>query len=118
MLRCWNDERNQRPKFAEIVSLLDDMLAHPNADDLRRPSRVREALPIDPRAPTRVQLISTRQLLARLGLEQYKAQFELTGFGNLSKLFHLDAKDLANIIGNWKLIFIFKINYLKVLNFY
>lgn len=99
MLRCWLDERNQRPKFGEIVQLLDEMLANPGSDELRRPSRVREALPINPRAPTKVQLTSTKQFLARLALDHYKPQFEATGFGNLSKLFHLDTKDLATIIG-------------------
>lgn len=100
MLRCWLDERNQRPKFAEIVELLDEMLANSaSSDQLRRPSRVREALAINPRAPTKVQLTSTRTFLARLALDHYRPQFECAGFGNLSKLFHLDANDLAILIG-------------------
>jgi Eph receptor B1 len=104
MLRCWLDERNQRPKFAEIVELLDEMLANSaSSDELRRPSRVREALDINPRAPTKVQLTSTRTFLARLGLDHYRPQFECAGFGNLSKLFHLDANDLAILIGNIQL---------------
>lgn len=99
MLRCWSDDRNQRPKFADIVEILDDMMANSTMDDLRRRSRVDEALPCNPRAPTNVQLISTRRFLAKLGLDHYIMQFDVTGFGNMSKLFHLDANDLANLIG-------------------
>lgn len=97
MLQCWRDERSERPKFGKIVEIIDDMLASPNSDDMRRASRVREALPVNPRAPTLAQLVSTRQLLAALGLDHYYSDFDRLGYANMSKLFHLEANDLALI---------------------
>lgn len=97
MVQCWRDDRAERPKFGKIVEIIDAMLAAPNTDEMRRPSRVREALPVNPRAPTLAQLVSTRQFLAALALDHYNAEFDRLGYSNMSKLFHLDANDLALI---------------------
>lgn len=115
MLACWRDERSERPKFGKIVEIVDDMLATPGSDDMRRLSRVREALPVNPRAPTLAQLVSTRHFLASLGLDHYYPEFDRLGYANMSKLFHLDANDLA-LIG--ECIFILFANKTKIFFFF
>lgn len=67
-------------------------------DELRKHTKIRESLPINPRGPTKVQLTSTRQFLSRLGLEHYAVNFESIGLANLSKLFQLDTKDLGSLV--------------------
>ena len=93
MLRCWQDERNQRPKFSEIVSILNEVLQKP--EELRKLTKIRELLPIDPRAPTQIQLTTTKQFLTRLQLDTYVENFERVGLGNLSNLFQLEQRDLS-----------------------
>lgn len=97
MLRCWQEDRNQRPKFGEIVLILDEMLHFP--DELRKMTKIREVNPINPRAPTKIQLTSTKQFLARLNLEQYAENFDRVGLCNLANLFQLESKDLSYSLG-------------------
>ena len=93
MLRCWQEDRGQRPKFNEICILLDEMIHFPQ--ELRKLTKIKEILPINLRQPTKLQLTSTRQFLKKLNLEHNADVFERCGLGNLSNLFQLDQKDLA-----------------------
>ena len=97
MLRCWQTDRLQRPKFNEICLLLDEMLHYPQ--ELRKLTKIKELLPINPRQPTKIQLTSTKTFLTRLNLQQYHLNFERVGLGNLSNLFQLDIKDLSISLG-------------------
>ena len=100
MQKCWaapkdhrSEQKVDRPKFNEIVLLLDELLAYP--DELRKPTKVRELLPINPQYPTQIQLTSTKQFLTKLDLQQYDENFDRVGLLNLANLFQLEAKDLA-----------------------
>ena len=97
MQRCWQEDRALRPKFSELLLMLDEM--HHFPEETKKLTKVREVHPINPRQPTHVQLTSTRQFLTRLGLEHYVENFQRCGLGNLSNLFQLEAKDLAYSLG-------------------
>lgn len=97
MLRCWQENRQMRPKFREICLILDEMETF--SDELKQAAKIRELLPINPRAPTKIQMTKTRVFLNRLGLEHFADQFESCGLGNLSNLFQLEGKDLAISLG-------------------
>jgi serine/threonine protein kinase len=98
MRHCWQEDRSRRPKFVEIDSMLEELLAK-HLDELTRQARVKELLPINTRQPTRIQLTRSRQFLARIGLEDYSESFESAGYGNLANLFQLDANDLFYFMG-------------------
>ncbi len=97
MLMCWQENRTLRPRFHDIVVLLDDIIKHP--EKLREQTKIREMMPINHRAPTKIQLTKTKQFLLRLNLEQYADNFEKHHLGNMSNLFQLDAKYLSLVIG-------------------
>ncbi|CAF0783960.1 unnamed protein product [Brachionus calyciflorus] len=93
MLRCWQDDRQLRPKFREICIILDEMENY--TDELKQPPKIKELLPINPRAPTKIQMTKTRVFLNRLNLDNLAENFESCGLGNLSNLFQLESKDLV-----------------------
>ena len=110
MRECWQVERSLRPRFVQIVRTLDDILRAPAAQ-LGELTRVREVLPVDARAPTQVQLTSTKRFLQRLQVggaaarlapdqvEECGECFARAGFDNLANLFQLDERDLQYAIG-------------------
>ena len=93
MLRCWNDDRMLRPRFSDIVLFLDEIVNCPV--ELNTLARTRELMPVNPRAPTQIQLTNTKQFLRRIKLEHYLDNFTKIGLANLSNLFQLDSKDLS-----------------------
>jgi DNA-directed RNA polymerase subunit RPC12/RpoP len=97
MQRCWQDDRTLRPKFPEIVLILDEMFHFP--EETKKLTKIREVNPINPRQPTKIQLTSTKQFLIRLNLEQYLENFQRCGLSNLSNLFQLEPKDLSYSLG-------------------
>ncbi len=98
MLKCWQDDRTLRPTFSDIVLILDDYM-HYGDNELRKPPRIQELLPINPRSPNQIQLTTTRTFLTSLNLEHYAETFEKCGLGNLSNCFQLEAKDLSYSLG-------------------
>lgn len=46
MLDCWQKERNNRPKFTQIVSTLDKMIRNPNSLKAMTPLSSRYGLPL------------------------------------------------------------------------
>lgn len=103
MRHCWQEDRQRRPRFGDIYNMLDDLL-NKFADQMSRPSRMKEMLPINPRHPTQVQLTRTRLLLSQLKLDHYADGFESAGLGNLSNLFQLDGNDLFFMVGMSEII--------------
>ena len=108
MRECWQVERSLRPRFVQIVRTLDDDILRAPGAQLGELTRVREVLPVDARAPTQVQLTSTKRFLQRLAgaarlasdqVEECGECFARAGFDNLANLFQLDELDLQYAIG-------------------
>jgi serine/threonine protein kinase len=92
MIKCWHIDRFKRPKFCDIVIMLDYILKQPN--ELCKFAKIKEILSINPNKPTYVQLTSTKEFLVQIKLEQYLSCFEKLELNNLSTLFHLQLRDL------------------------
>jgi serine/threonine protein kinase len=93
MIKCWNIDRLKRPKFSDIVIMLDFILKEPN--ELIKFTKLKEILPINPNKPTYIQLTSTKEFLVQIKLEQYLSNFENMELNNLSTLFYLQLNDLV-----------------------
>jgi serine/threonine protein kinase len=98
MLNCWLVDRQTRPKFDNISLILDNILTKKSGDELRRPAKIQELLPIDEQSPTDIQLTTTKQFLVDLKMDHYSDNFEKNNYGNLSNLFQLDSNDLFHIL--------------------
>ena len=93
MIKCWNIDRLKRPKFCDIVIMLDFILKEPN--ELIKFTKFKEILPINSNKPTYIQLTSTKEFLVQIKLEQYLKNFETIELNNLSTLFYLQLNDLV-----------------------
>uniref|UniRef100_A0A8C5SC58 receptor protein-tyrosine kinase n=1 Tax=Laticauda laticaudata TaxID=8630 RepID=A0A8C5SC58_LATLA len=97
MLDCWQKERSDRPKFGQIVNMLDKLIRNPNS--LKRTgsenSRPNTAL-LDPSSPEFSGVVSVGDWLQAIKMERYKDNF--TAFLFLgSFLFFNSCSDLARI---------------------
>uniref|UniRef100_A0A8C5MZ95 receptor protein-tyrosine kinase n=1 Tax=Leptobrachium leishanense TaxID=445787 RepID=A0A8C5MZ95_9ANUR len=98
MLDCWQKERSDRPKFAQIVSMLDKLIRNPNS--LKRTgldtSRTNTAL-LDPSSPEWSQVVSVVDWLQAIKMERYKDNFTAAGYTNLEAVVHVNQDDLTRI---------------------
>uniref|UniRef100_A0A8C2EI54 receptor protein-tyrosine kinase n=1 Tax=Cyprinus carpio TaxID=7962 RepID=A0A8C2EI54_CYPCA len=92
MLECWMRERADRPKFSQIVNMLDKLIRNPatlkrTAGDASRPhpSTLHHA-PSEGSAPA---LGSVDEWLKIIGLEQYRENFSTAGFCSLESILHM-----------------------------
>ncbi|PIO38949.1 hypothetical protein AB205_0212070, partial [Aquarana catesbeiana] len=98
MLDCWQKERSDRPKFGQIVSMLDKLIRNPNS--LKRTglegSRTNTAL-LDPGSPEWSQVVSVLDWLQAIKMERYKDNFTAAGYNNLESVVHVNQDDLTRI---------------------
>ncbi|XP_040283938.1 ephrin type-A receptor 4 [Bufo bufo] len=98
MLDCWQKERSDRPKFGQIVSMLDKLIRNPNS--LKRTglegSRTNTAL-LDPSSPEWSQVVSVVDWLQAIKMERYKDNFTAAGYNNLESVVHVNQDDLTRI---------------------
>ncbi|XP_043073015.1 ephrin type-A receptor 4a-like [Puntigrus tetrazona] len=100
MLECWMRERADRPKFSQIVNMLDKLIRNPatlkrTAGDASRPhpSTLHHA-PSEGSAPS---LGSVDEWLKIIGLEQYRENFSTAGFCSLESVLPMSHEDLAKM---------------------
>ncbi|KTF86824.1 hypothetical protein cypCar_00044687 [Cyprinus carpio] len=100
MLECWMRERADRPKFSQIVNMLDKLIRNPatlkrTAGDASRPhpSTLHHA-PSEGSAPA---LGSVDEWLKIIGLEQYRENFSTAGFCSLESILHMSHEDLGKM---------------------
>ncbi|KAI2656449.1 Ephrin type-A receptor 4-A [Labeo rohita] len=94
MLECWMRERADRPKFSQIVNMLDKLIRNPatlkrTAGDASRPhpSTLHHA----------PSLGSVDEWLRIIGLEQYRENFSSAGFCSLESVLPMSHEDLAKM---------------------
>lgn len=100
MLECWMRERADRPKFSQIVNMLDKLIRNPatlkrTAGDASRPhpSTLHHA-PSEGSAPS---LGSVDEWLKIIGLEQYRENFSTAGYCSLESVLPMSHEDLAKM---------------------
>ncbi|XP_045337384.1 ephrin type-A receptor 4 isoform X5 [Leopardus geoffroyi] len=98
MLDCWQKERSDRPKFGQIVNMLDKLIRNPNS--LKRTgtesSRPNTAL-LDPSSPEFSAVVSVGDWLQAIKMDRYKDNFTAAGYTTLEAIVHMNQDDLARI---------------------
>ncbi|PNJ36775.1 EPHA4 isoform 7 [Pongo abelii] len=98
MLDCWQKERSDRPKFGQIVNMLDKLIRNPNS--LKRTgtesSRPNTAL-LDPSSPEFSAAVSVGDWLQAIKMDRYKDNFTAAGYTTLEAVVHVNQEDLARI---------------------
>uniref|UniRef100_H3D9Y9 receptor protein-tyrosine kinase n=2 Tax=Tetraodon nigroviridis TaxID=99883 RepID=H3D9Y9_TETNG len=100
MLDCWQRERADRPKFGQIVNMLDKLIRNPNT--LKRTGgeatvRPNTALlePGSPEAPSAVGTVE--DWLQAIGMERYRDNFTAAGYTSPEAVVHMTQEDMARI---------------------
>uniref|UniRef100_A0AAX7T5U0 receptor protein-tyrosine kinase n=1 Tax=Astatotilapia calliptera TaxID=8154 RepID=A0AAX7T5U0_ASTCA len=100
MLDCWQKDRNARPKFPDIVSMLDKMIRNPASlkagTNNMVPGPPHHPL-LDRGAPDLSRVSSVEDWLAALKMTQYRDSFLGSGFTSLPLVTQITAEDLQRI---------------------
>uniref|UniRef100_A0A671PC63 receptor protein-tyrosine kinase n=1 Tax=Sinocyclocheilus anshuiensis TaxID=1608454 RepID=A0A671PC63_9TELE len=98
MLECWMRERADRPKFSQIVNMLDKLIRNPAT--LKRTAGDASRFPFTffiavlGSAPS---LGSVDEWLKTIGLEQYRENFSTAGFCSLESVLPMSHEDLGKM---------------------
>uniref|UniRef100_A0A4W3JWY1 receptor protein-tyrosine kinase n=1 Tax=Callorhinchus milii TaxID=7868 RepID=A0A4W3JWY1_CALMI len=99
MLDCWQKERNDRPKFVQIVSMLDKLIRNPNS--LKRTALTENTRPstalLDPGTPDFSALGSVGDWIQAIKMDRYKDNFTAAGYTSLEAVVHMNQEDLTRI---------------------
>ncbi|RXM28587.1 Ephrin type-A receptor 4 [Acipenser ruthenus] len=98
MLDCWQKERSDRPKFGQIVNMLDKLIRNPNS--LKRTgaenTRPNTTL-LDPSSSEFSSLGTVGDWLQAIKMEKYKDNFTAAGYATLEAVVHMNQDDLDRI---------------------
>uniref|UniRef100_A0A8B9N9T6 receptor protein-tyrosine kinase n=1 Tax=Accipiter nisus TaxID=211598 RepID=A0A8B9N9T6_9AVES len=93
MMQCWQQERSRRPKFADIVSILDKLI--------RAPESLKALADFDPRVSIRlpstsgsegVPFRSVPEWLESIRMPQYTEHFMASGYSTIEKVLQMTAE--------------------------
>ncbi|KAJ8260211.1 hypothetical protein GJAV_G00178390 [Gymnothorax javanicus] len=98
MLQCWLQDRSKRPRFADIVSLLDKLL--------RSPESLKTIADFDPRVSIRLPSTSgcdgspfrsVPEWLESIKMSQYCENFACAGITSMDQVLQMKNEDIRNI---------------------
>ncbi|NXO78902.1 EPHA2 protein, partial [Sitta europaea] len=98
MMQCWQQERARRPKFADVVSILDKLI--------RAPDSLRALADFDPRVsirlpstggPEPVPFRSVPEWLESIRMPQYTETFMASGYSTIEKVLQMTSEDIKRI---------------------
>ncbi|NXF78051.1 EPHA2 protein, partial [Sclerurus mexicanus] len=98
MMQCWQQERARRPKFADIVSILDKLI--------RAPESLKALADFDPRVSIRlpstsgsegVPFRSVPEWLESIRMPQYTETFMASGYSTIEKVLQMTSEDVRRI---------------------
>uniref|UniRef100_A0A673MG82 receptor protein-tyrosine kinase n=1 Tax=Sinocyclocheilus rhinocerous TaxID=307959 RepID=A0A673MG82_9TELE len=98
MLQCWMQDRSKRPRFVDIVNLLEKLL--------RNPESLSAIASIDPRVSIRLPstsgsdgapIRSVNEWLESIKMAQYRETFALAGIKTMEQVLCLKIDDIGNI---------------------
>uniref|UniRef100_A0A8D3CJD3 receptor protein-tyrosine kinase n=1 Tax=Scophthalmus maximus TaxID=52904 RepID=A0A8D3CJD3_SCOMX len=100
MLDCWQRERADRPKFGQIVNMLDKLIRNPNT--LKRTGGEAAARPnttlLEPGSPEPCSAVGTvEDWLQAIGMERYMDNFTAAGYTTPEAVVHMTQEDMARI---------------------
>ncbi|XP_058498855.1 ephrin type-A receptor 2 isoform X2 [Solea solea] len=98
MLQCWLQDRSKRPRFGDIVSLLDKLL--------RSPDSLKTIADFDPRVSIRLPSTSgsdgspfrsVSEWLESIKMSQYSENFTCAGIVTMDQILQMKNEDIKNI---------------------
>ncbi|XP_004678592.1 PREDICTED: ephrin type-A receptor 2 [Condylura cristata] len=98
MMQCWQQERARRPKFADIVSILDKLI--------RAPDSLKTLADFDPRVSIRLPSTSgsegvpfrtVAEWLESIKMQQYTEHFLAAGYTAIEKVVQMTNEDIKRI---------------------
>uniref|UniRef100_A0A674PLS7 Ephrin type-A receptor 7 n=1 Tax=Takifugu rubripes TaxID=31033 RepID=A0A674PLS7_TAKRU len=98
MLDCWQKDRAERPKFDQIVSILDKMIRNPNT--LKTPvgtcSRPLSPL-LDQNTPDFSTFCSVGDWLEAIKMDRYRDNFTAAGYVSLDSVARMSIEDVMSL---------------------
>ncbi|XP_026870349.2 ephrin type-A receptor 2 [Electrophorus electricus] len=98
MLQCWQQDRSKRPRFQDIVSLLDKLLKSPDS--------LKTIADFDPRVSIRLPSTSgsdgspfrtVTEWLESIKMSQYSDNFSMAGIVSMEQVLQMKSEDIRNI---------------------
>ncbi|XP_016365485.1 ephrin type-A receptor 4a isoform X1 [Sinocyclocheilus rhinocerous] len=99
MLDCWQKERAERPKFSQIVNMLDKLIRNPNSlkrtgGEIARPNTTL----LEPSSPEFTSTLgSVADWLQAINMECYRDNFTAAGYTTPEAVVHMTQEDMARI---------------------
>uniref|UniRef100_A0AAQ5XE73 receptor protein-tyrosine kinase n=1 Tax=Amphiprion ocellaris TaxID=80972 RepID=A0AAQ5XE73_AMPOC len=98
MLDCWQKDRNNRPKFSQIVSTLDKMIRNPNSLKAMTPLSSSVHLPLlDRSTPDFSSFTTVDEWLDAIKMGQYKENFTNEGFTSFDVVSQMSMEDILKV---------------------
>ncbi|XP_074507038.1 ephrin type-A receptor 3-like isoform X1 [Sebastes fasciatus] len=93
MLDCWEKGRSERPKFGQIVTILDKLIRNPaSLRELANSSACRE----EPSTPE-FSVSTVDEWLEAIKMGQYKENFSSAGYVSLDSILYISVSELAKM---------------------
>ncbi|XP_048096905.1 ephrin type-A receptor 2 [Alosa alosa] len=98
MLQCWQQDRSKRPRFPDIVSILDKLL--------KSPESLKAIADFDPRVSIRLPSTSgsdgspfrsVSEWLESIKMSQYSENFSCAGIVSMEQVLQMKSEDIRNI---------------------
>uniref|UniRef100_A0A671KKN7 receptor protein-tyrosine kinase n=1 Tax=Sinocyclocheilus anshuiensis TaxID=1608454 RepID=A0A671KKN7_9TELE len=99
MLDCWQKERAERPKFSQIVNMLDKLIRNPNSlkrtgGEIARPNTTL----LEPSSPEFTSTLgSVADWLQAINMERYRDNFTAAGYTTPEAVVHITQEDMVRI---------------------
>ncbi|XP_036398786.1 ephrin type-A receptor 7-like isoform X1 [Megalops cyprinoides] len=98
MLDCWQKDRAERPKFDQIVGVLDKLIRNPSTLKTPVGTCIRPSGPLlDPNTPDFTTFRSVEDWLEAIKMERYKDSFAAAGFTSLDSVASMTAEDVMSL---------------------
>uniref|UniRef100_A0A8C7YP29 SAM domain-containing protein n=1 Tax=Oryzias sinensis TaxID=183150 RepID=A0A8C7YP29_9TELE len=98
MLDCWQKDRNNRPKFSQIVANLDKMIRNPSCLKAMTPQSSSVHLPLlDRSTPDFSSFGSVDDWLDAIKMGQYKENFSSEGFTSFDVVSQMAMEDILRV---------------------
>ncbi|XP_041950544.1 ephrin type-A receptor 7 isoform X4 [Alosa sapidissima] len=98
MLDCWQKDRADRPKFDQIVGILDKMIRNPSTLKTPMGTCTRPISPLlDQSTPDFTTFRSVGDWLEAIKMERYKDNFTATGYSSLESVARMTIEDVMSL---------------------
>uniref|UniRef100_UPI00398F18F9 ephrin type-A receptor 7 isoform X2 n=1 Tax=Pristiophorus japonicus TaxID=55135 RepID=UPI00398F18F9 len=98
MLDCWQQERSERPKFDQIVGILDKMIRNPNSLKIPLGTCSRPINPLlDQNTPDFTSFRCVGDWLEAIKMERYKDNFTAAGYSTLESVARMTIEDVMSL---------------------